>query len=385
MNAAKSIALSVFFPVYNERENLPHLLSATKRTLEESPYIAEYEIILVDDGSVDGSGELADEYAREDSRIRVIHHSPNKGYGEALKTGIRTATKDYVFFTDADLQFDIVELNALLAHLPAPGAVIGYRAPRRDPVMRLVNAWGWNILNRTLFGLKIRDIDCAFKLFKREVVQSLPVQASGAMASAEILIRLTRAGVPVKEVPVSHLPRTRGSATGAKLRVIYRALQEMAALYRGELGAGGAAQAGEVARFGIVGVINTAVDAALYFALTRGTPIFAEHLLAAKFFSYLAGTVSSLYLNRTWTFGVKERLSLREVARFYTTASIALAANVLFMNIFLAIGFHDLVALAVTTIFTFVVNFFISKFWVFKKRAPAPAPESDEEERYATP
>jgi putative flippase GtrA len=374
----KPVTASVFFPIYNERENLPSLVETATRALTESPYVRDYEIILIDDGSRDGSGALADEYAARDRHIRAIHHPENRGYGEALKTGIRAAHMDYIFFTDADLQFDIVELNALLAHLPGPAAVIGYRAPRRDPFMRLVNAWGWNVLNRLLFGLKVRDIDCAFKLFKREVVQALPLQAGGAMASAEILIRLTRAGHEVKEVPVSHRPRRRGSPTGAKLSVIYRAFGEMAALYRGELGGGGGERAGEVIRFGAVGLVNTSVDALLYLLLTRGSLLFGEHLLAAKFFSYLAGTISSLFLNRTWTCGVKEKLTLAEVARFYAMTSFSLVTNVVLMHAFLSLGLYDVLALAAATAFTFLVNFVLSKFWVFKTA------RKGDKERYAT-
>ena len=158
------------------------------------------------------------------------------GYGSALKTGIKAAKLDYIFFTDADLQFDIIELQNLLVHADSYPVVIGYRAPRQDPAMRLLNARVWNFLNRTLFGLKVRDIDCAFKIFKRTEVQSLTLRSKGAMISAEILIRLSRRKVAIKEVPVSHLPRVAGSPTGAKPAVIARAFGEMVRLYRGELG-----------------------------------------------------------------------------------------------------------------------------------------------------
>lgn len=362
----RAISLSLFFPVYNERENLPLLLAETERVLAESPYIRDYEIILVDDGSKDGSSQLADAFANTDGHIVVVHHSENRGYGEALKTGIKAARMEYVFFTDADLQFDITELNALLAHLSTADVVLGYRAPRKDPFMRRVNAWGWNILNRVLFGLKVRDIDCAFKLFKRDIVQQVPIRAGGAMASAELLIRLSRHGVSIKEVPVSHLPRVRGSATGAKLSVIYRALGEMVALYRSELGAYGRETGGEAFKFMLVGAVNTAIDALAYIALTRGIPLFGEHLLVAKFLSFFAGTISSLLLNRTWTFGIRTKLSAGEVTRFYAMTSLSIVANVYAMNVFISLGMYDLYALAITTVVTFGINFTLSKFWVFR-------------------
>lgn len=365
----KPISLSVFFPVFNERENLPITIERTIRTLESTPFVFTYEIIIVNDGSSDGSAELANSLARQIPNVRVVHHPENRGYGAALKTGIAAARMEYVFFTDADLQFDIIELHSLLVHVDEYPVVIGYRAPRRDPFMRLVNAWGWNLLNRMLFGLAVRDIDCAFKLFRRELVQNLELQSKGAMISAETLIRLTNSDVPVKEVPVSHLPRKRGSPTGAKLSVIYRAFAEMIELYRGELGAlTNTRTRNEALKFMAVGVINTALDAAAYIAFTRLIPVFSVHLVTAKFFSFLVGTVSSLFLNRGWTFGIRERLTWGEVIRFYATVSLSITANVLLMNFFVGLGMYDLYALAITTVFTFGVNFVLSKFWVFKVR-----------------
>lgn len=371
----RTVTLSVFFPVYNEWENLTDVVDRTVQVLEQSPYISEYEIILVNDGSTDGSDALAELVARNRPCVRVIHHPENRGYGEALKTGIAAARKEYVFFTDADLQFDIVELNALLAHVPQYPVVVGYRAPRRDPFMRLVNAWGWKVLNRMLFGLRVRDIDCAFKLFDRELIQGIKLTSHGAMISAETFIRLNRQQVLIKEVPVSHLPRRRGSPTGARFSVIVRAFREMIALYRGELGLSPYLKTGgETVRFMLVGVVNTALDAIAYIALTRETSVFSEHLVAAKFVSFLAGTVSSLLLNRSWTFRVKRRISAPEVVRFYTMTSLSIVVNVLAMDFLVSRGIYDLYALAITTVFTYGINFVLSKFWVFNlQKGPVKA------------
>ncbi len=359
------ITLSLFFPTYNEEKNIEETILRTIQVVEDSPYISDYELIVVNDGSSDATKIIAENLALEHPHVRVINHEKNSGYGAALKTGITEARMDYVFFTDADLQFDIIELQNLLVHLPEYKVVIGYRAPRQDPAMRLLNAWVWNKLNRILFGLKIRDIDCAFKLFKRENVQALSLQSRGAMISAETLIRLTREGVVIKEVPVSHLPRKAGSPTGAKLSVILRAMQEMAELYRGELGS---ITQKEALKFMTVGVLNTLLDAAFYILLTRGTVLFADHLVVAKFLSFLAGTVSSLLINRYWTFGMRSRLTWSEVARFYAMTSVSIAINVALMNFFVSMGIYDLVALCITTVFTFMANFTLSKMWVFKKR-----------------
>lgn len=363
--STKPLTLSVFFPVYNEEENLRTTVMDTVRMLKQSPFVSEYEIIIVNDGSADRSGEIAERLTNEQHGVRVVHHPHNMGYGQALKTGIAAATMDYVFFTDADLQFDIVELHALIVHADRYPIVIGYRAPRRDPFMRLVNAWGWNVLNRLLFGLHIRDIDCAFKLFRRPLVQNLELQSQGAMISAETLIRLTRQNIPIKEVPVSHLPRRAGSPTGAKFSVILQAFNEMIQLYRGELGL---ATHKEALKFMAVGVINTLLDVLLYIVLTRFTPFFATRLVAAKFFSFLAGTISSLYLNRSWTFGIKEWITMGEVLRFYSTVSLSIVVNVVLMNALISRGVYDLAALGITTVVTFITNFTLSKFWVFKQK-----------------
>lgn len=360
----KPISLSIFFPAYNEEANIALAVQKTIRVVEDSPYVHEYEIIVVNDGSSDRTGEIGGALARTHSAVRVVHHPSNLGYGAALRTGLAAATKEYVFFTDADLQFDILELQNLIVHIPDHDAVIGYRAPRRDPFMRLLNAWGWNRLNRLFFGLRIMDIDCAFKLFRREKVQSLPLRSKGAMISAETLIRLTRAGATVKEIPVSHLPRLFGSPTGARLSVIIRAFREMVALYRGDLGL---VTHKEVLKFMAVGVINTALDLTGYFLLTRYVG-FSSIPTAAKFFSFMLGTISSLFLNRAWTFGVREPLNAAEVGRFYTVVSMSVLLNVSLMYACVhLLGLYDLAALGVTTLLTFGANYTLSKLWVFRK------------------
>lgn len=239
--------------------------------------------------------------------------------------------------------------------------------------MRLLNAWGWNLLNRLFFRLRVRDIDCAFKIFKRSLVQDLALESQGAMISAEILIRLTRMHIPIKEVPVSHLPRLHGSPTGAKPSVIIRAFREMVRLYFGELGLASVHK--QMLKFMAVGIVNTLLDISLYIILTRFTFFFSMHLIAAKFFSFLAGTVSSLYLNRTWTYEVRGQLTVGEVIRFYSMVTLSIFLNVYFMAIFIGMGMYDLLALALTTAVVFIVNFTISKFWVFKMKPSKPSEE----------
>ena len=360
----KPITLSIFFPVFNEEKNITATVLNTVRTVEDSPFVSDYEIIIVNDGSSDRTFQIARELEVRYPKVRLVTHPKNLGYGAALKSGIAAARMEYIFFTDADLQFDIMEMHNLLIHVPEFPVVIGYRAPRRDPFMRLLNAKGWNLLNRLLFGLKIRDIDCAFKIFKRALVQNLELQASGAMISAETLIRLKRKGILIKEVPVTHVRRVAGSPTGAKPSVIIRAFQEMVALYSGELGLIGNK---EVLKFMTVGVINTLLDATTYILLTRTIGAFAAEPTVAKFFSFLFGTISSLMLNRHWTFGIQTPLTFGEVTRFYATVSLSIAVNVSAMFMLVEVlHVYDLVALVLTTAITFGINYTLSKLWVFK-------------------
>lgn len=367
------ISLTVFFPTFNEEANIVQTITQTIYILQHSPYIRNYEVLIIDDGSTDDTPLLAEKLSKRYSHVKVVTHQRNLGYGATLKTGLAHATKEYIFFTDADLQFDITELQNLLVHLPTYDSVIGYRAPRRDPFMRLVNARGWNILNRILFGLRIRDIDCAFKLFKHDIIQRIHLESNGAMINAEILIRLRQLRVPIKEVPVSHMPRTRGSPTGAKPSVIVRALKEMLALYRGDLGSTTHKQA---LKFMAVGIFNTMLDATVYILLTRSTETFANHLLFAKAFSFFAGTVSSFMLNRYWTFGMHSRPALAEILRFYTVVSISMFINVAGMSILLSLKTYDLIALVATTVLTFAVGFSLSKLWVFGQKNKRSRPDS---------
>ena len=222
--------LSLVFPVFDEERNIGPLLDAT---LELAPRLARsFEIVVVDDGSRDGSGRVIDRYERADTRIRVVRHRRNRGYGAALRAGLRQARGNLVFFTDADLQFDVQELSTLLAHTDSFDIVAGYRNPRRDPWPRRAIARVWGLLVRALFGLRVRDIDCAFKVFHRSVIETIAVESIGAFVNTEVLVRARREGFRIHQVPVTHRRRRHGSQSAANPRVIARAVVELATLYR---------------------------------------------------------------------------------------------------------------------------------------------------------
>jgi glycosyltransferase involved in cell wall biosynthesis len=166
-------------------------------------------------------------------QLRVVTHDQNRGYGAALASGFDAAHKDLVFLTDGDKQFDVTELQEFLPAMDGQtDLVIGWRRNRADPLMRKANAFGWKWLVNLLFGYTARDVDCAFKLFRRQVWEGLTVHARGATFSAEFLIKSRRLGYRVKELPVSHFPRTAGSPTGARPDVIVRAFIELFQLWR---------------------------------------------------------------------------------------------------------------------------------------------------------
>lgn len=219
-------SLTVFYPAYNEAENIK---DTVQKTIEILPEIAEhYEVLIINDGSKDSTGEIIDQLAKENTHIKALHHSTNKGYGGALKTGMYNAQYAVVVFTDSDGQFDFNEVKNFIPHLASHDLVIGYRTSRAEGFRRHLNAKAWGILMRTVFGINARDIDCAFKMFHKRVLEKIPkLESDGALISAEFLMKASRAGLTIKEVPVTHLPRKAGKPTGANLKVILKAFHEL--------------------------------------------------------------------------------------------------------------------------------------------------------------
>lgn len=224
--------LSVFLPCHDEEPNIERVV---RGFVAELPRLTDdYEVIVVDDGSRDRTGEIADRLAAEDSHVKVVHHQMNRGYGGAVISGIRAANKPYVLLCDGDGQFDPKEVELLTVQVPEYDVVVGRRIRRADHLMRRINGRAWTTLVRVVFGVTIGDVDCGFKLFKREMLEGMELRARGAMISTELMARLAARGAKVKEVGVHHLPRLAGEQSGANLRVITRAFRELFALY-GEL------------------------------------------------------------------------------------------------------------------------------------------------------
>jgi glycosyltransferase involved in cell wall biosynthesis len=221
-------SLSISFPAYNEQDNIGAAIEDAVRVAAK--LTEDFEVIVVDDGSADNTGEVVREYGQKYPQVRLVEHKVNQGYGAAVYDGLVAGTKDWAFFTDSDLQFVMDEIKDLWALRDQADIIIGYRASRQDPFIRKLNGFGWTWLTNVLFGYVSRDVDCAFKLMSRDVVRTVApkVASRGATLSAEFLVRTKRGGFKFKEVPVTHKPRVAGSQTGAKLHVILRAFKEMA-------------------------------------------------------------------------------------------------------------------------------------------------------------
>ena len=233
---ARVAELSYFFPAHDEAENVEALV---EEALDALPAMAErFEVICVDDGSTDGTAAIADRLAAEHPGIvRVVHHPVNRGYGAAVRSGLRSAGFPLVAFTDGDRQFRVADVAGLLERMVAGGAdgervdvVAGYRIRRADPAIRLAYARVYRACLRLFFGLAVRDPDCACKLFRREALEGVRVESGGAFLSAELLIKIGRRGRRIAEHGVPHHPRTAGRASGADPRVVGRAVRDFWAL-----------------------------------------------------------------------------------------------------------------------------------------------------------
>lgn len=224
--------ISAVLPAFNEEGNLEQAVDRVARALRT--HTRSFEIIVVDDGSRDGSAALLERLKAEHSQLRVVRHPVNRGYGAAIRSGFEAARLSWVFMMDADNQFDPEEIAALLARTPSADIVAGYREHRGDPLPRRLNAWAFFSLVRILFGPLVRDVNCAFKLIRRDLLAGMILTSNGALINTEVLVLARHAGARIAEVPVHHYPRTVGTQTGANPRVVLRAFRELFA-FRAEL------------------------------------------------------------------------------------------------------------------------------------------------------
>lgn len=220
-------SLSIVIPAYNEAANIVGVLQTISAVAKK--WNMDYEIILVNDGSQDRTGFIARELGPRIPNFRLVEHYPNRGYGGALKAGFAAASKEWIVFIPGDGQFDFTEIHRLTDRASEADVICGYRADRKDPLIRRINAFGWNMLIRLLFGRLCRDIDCGFKLIRSEVLAHVNLASDGALVDTELLAAARAQGYHITEVPVTHLPRTAGEPTGADLKVIFKAFRDLLA------------------------------------------------------------------------------------------------------------------------------------------------------------
>jgi len=229
---AKISELSVFFPAYNEEAEIKSTVENAKKVLEG--IVEKWEIIIVNDGSTDGTLKVTEKLAKKDSRIRIVNHKINRGYGAAFKSGFYSAKYDWIAFTDSDGQFDFSEITKFIAKQKETGAdlVIGYYKDRKVSGLKIFTSKMWEYLVFVLFGLKVRDIDCGFKLVSKKVIDKIPrLEAErGAFISSEFLIKAKRAGFAITEIGVTHKARMAGSGTGRNLNVIIESFLDLVRL-----------------------------------------------------------------------------------------------------------------------------------------------------------
>jgi len=226
-------SISVVFPMYNEEAYARRAVSAARAVLMAE--LPDWEIVIVDDASTDRTPALVDALAREDARVRVIRNPVNRRLGGALRAGYAAATKDLVFYTDADLPVDLHQLPRAVRLLEYQEAdvVAGYRFDRTsEGLVRALYTFCYNHLIRTLFGLRVRDVNFAFKLFRRSVLEKFPLTSEGSFIDAEFLLRARKAGCVIIQIGLDYFPRTRGTSTLASMPVIFAILREMLARWK---------------------------------------------------------------------------------------------------------------------------------------------------------
>ncbi|MEP0841591.1 MAG: glycosyltransferase family 2 protein [Phycisphaerae bacterium] len=224
------LSLSVVLPCYNEEGNVERTTLAALEAVRA--LTDDFEIIIVNDGSRDRTGEIAERLAAGHPNVRVVHNRPNQGYGAALRAGFAAASREWVFYTDGDGQFDCREIDKLLERLDRYDIVSAYRIDRRDGPLRRFNGWVWSWLCNLLLGLRLKDIDCAFKIYPRRLFDEIELRSRGALIDAEVLGKAARRGYRIGQVGVHHYPRLAGRQTGANPKVVARAFAELVKLRR---------------------------------------------------------------------------------------------------------------------------------------------------------
>ncbi len=224
-------SLSVFFPAFNEEKNINSTVEDAVLVLKSLPL--EWEILVINDGSKDGTAEEVGKLTQKYPEVRLINHQGNKGYGRALKTGFTEAKYSWVVFADSDGQFKFAEVKKMLDKTDEADVILGYRLNRADPFQRRIFTWGWKMLAMIVLGLNVRDYSCGFKMIKKEVFEGiLPINSEEKVTQIEMLIKAKLKGYKFAEVGVHHYPRIHGVPTGANLSVVFKSFLDLMKLWK---------------------------------------------------------------------------------------------------------------------------------------------------------
>jgi glycosyltransferase involved in cell wall biosynthesis len=226
---AKPAGLSVFFPAYNDSGTIASMVIRTVQTA--SKLTPDFEVVVVDDGSVDGTADIADELARTYPQVRAVHHPINRDYGAALQTGFRSATKELIFYTDGDAQYDPTELTLLWERIADADLVNGYKISRADPVHRIFIGRIYHHIVSLMFGLKLRDVDCDFRLMRRTIFERINLEKTSGIICVEMMKKIQDSGFRIVEVPVHHFHRAYGTSQFFNFRRLARVARDLMLLW----------------------------------------------------------------------------------------------------------------------------------------------------------
>jgi glycosyltransferase involved in cell wall biosynthesis len=228
--SSKPAGLSVFFPAYNDSGTIGSMVIRTVKAASE--LTPDFEIIVVDDGSADGTAAIADELARTYRQVRAVHHPTNRDYGAALQTGFRSATKELIFYTDGDAQYDPAELAALWSRMtPGIDLVNGYKISRSDPLHRIIIGRIYHHIVSAMFGLKLRDVDCDFRLMRRTIFERINLEKTSGVICVEMMKKIQDGGFRIAEVPVHHYHRAFGKSQFFNYRRLFRTGRDLLRLW----------------------------------------------------------------------------------------------------------------------------------------------------------
>jgi glycosyltransferase involved in cell wall biosynthesis len=221
--------ISLILPAHNEEENIKEVVESCLSYLPSR--FRDFEIIVVDDGSEDKTCEIAKEISERDNRVRIIRHKKNRGYGSALRTGFEEAKKDLIFFMDSDRQFTITEMENFIKYIGKYDIIAGFRIKRKDSFLRYIVGRLFTIIGNTLFGVNLKDIDCAFKMFERKVIDEIDLISPGLLLNTEIIAKARRNKRSIVEIGVEHLPRLYGKQSVFNPKVVFQVLGEIIKLW----------------------------------------------------------------------------------------------------------------------------------------------------------